>query len=104
MSLLIQRGADIEKRTQRRRQTPLFYAVDYADGGTVEILLKNGAKFTELSPNTQEPALHMAGEKNDYDILQALFDYGVDVNVLDNCGNSALRGAAPLAQEVLRIG
>lgn len=101
MSLLIYRGADIEKKTQGFKDSPLHYAGSYNDAHAIEVLLKHGANRTELSYSLQQPALHIACDKYNLDIIQVLLDYGVDVNITDGVGNGPLRWAHFEVKEVL---
>lgn len=101
MELLIKRGADIEKKTSRRQETPLFYACDFNDADAVEILVKNGANMNDLSYASQESALHAACGKHNFDIVQVLINYGADINILDDAGNAALRHSPSEGKKIL---
>lgn len=99
MSLLIQRGADLEKSTIDNidcNLTPLTLAIYAGNTETVELLLKNGANVNATS--CTETALHSASKTCNYlpvaeNKILILLKYGADVDALDIVGETPLQCA-----------
>jgi ankyrin repeat protein len=90
---LLNKGADINTSTWEGI-TPLMYAVQNQDTGTVQILVLNGADM-DKKPENGIPVLINAVINNNLHIAEYLIRKGADINISDNNGNTALMyGAA----------
>lgn len=99
MRLFIQRGADLEKKTELNSLTPLGLAVGQTHVEAVETLLKYGAIIDGKSYSWGEKPLEMASKSDVFPgndkIISVLFKYGADINDLNRNGKTALQNAHP---------
>lgn len=72
---------------------PLYYACMYQDAHIVRRLLEMGAEATALCGSESLPLTAVAAQAKKQDILQVLCEYGADVNVTDDKGQSLLHRA-----------
>ena len=77
--LLLERGADLEAREQKRGQTALMWAAADGHSRTVETLIDLGADVNAASRRGLT-ALHLSVIKDDRQAIQALLAAGADPN------------------------
>ncbi len=114
--LLIDRGADINAKCPSNSSTPLRSAVENGNVATCKVLLKKGAhmypgcffaavyrdntEICELFINNgfdihaNNTCLHEAAEDGSLNALNLLIDKGINVNIKDSGGSTALHIAA----------
>lgn len=115
-NLLIDRGADINAKCPSNSSTPLRSAVENGNVATCKVLLKKGAhmypgcffaavyrdntEICELFINNgfdihaNNTCLHEAAQDGSLNALNLLIDKGINVNVKDSGGSTALHIAA----------
>lgn len=90
VSLLLKRRADANKKTTDG-ETPLHMAVRSGNKLKVKLLLKSGAKVNEKiikGMTVSHYACKRPFEKSK--VVSLLLEYGADLNILDNSGNTPL--------------
>lgn len=87
--LLVDNGADINRRSRAKGFTPLHYAVIKNNLTLVKTLLKKGAD-PDSTDNIKATPLHYAATKGYYDIVVYLKKSGADTEKLDNKGYKPL--------------
>ncbi|CAE7333258.1 unnamed protein product [Symbiodinium natans] len=93
MSLMIEKGADVNTRSRDEGRTPLFAAVLRGDKEAVALLLDAGADVN-ASDNAGFRALIWAAEFGYLDILALMVERGGDLRSTDGQGRTALDRAA----------
>ena len=86
VKLLIELGCDINAKSQGRY--PIYHALQKACEDSAELLLTNGCKIED-----SDELLHYAAGYDYVNICRILLDRGVDVNVRDSEGRTALHYA-----------
>lgn len=90
VTLFLERGADVHVKDIRSKETPLMKAIENKHTEIGIMLLENGA-----SPNDKDkdgvPLFLKAITTRDKALIQKFLEKGVNVNVRDNSGNTALR-------------
>ena len=89
--VLLLHGADPNIRPNRH-WSPLYYALHRGRPGLVQLLLKHGANPNDWGFG-QTP-LHVAAERGDLKVAQALLEFRVDVNSQDSEGMTPLQVAS----------
>ena len=92
VSLLVESGADVNKRADtRERTTPLFEAVHASNVQSVEYLLQRGADVNARDAIGQTPLMAFPGGRSErnYQIAEILLKAGADPNVESNTGMTA---------------
>ena len=84
-NLLLDHGADVNARAQWQR-TPLHLALDVA---IARLLVNRGAQLTAVNENGRN-ALHCAARNAELDLCLFLVSRGLDPNIADNEGETAL--------------
>jgi len=79
VTLLLNKGADIEKVKTSLGDHPLHVAVDYNQPEVVALLLARGAKVDAREASGRTP-LHVAAGKDNVEIAKLLLESGADVN------------------------
>ncbi len=79
VDLMIQNGANVNKKNQKNNLSPLQYALTYARSSVAELLIKSGADVTvtDVQGNT---LLSIAILSNNTYIAKLLIEHGADVN------------------------
>jgi len=109
VKVLLARGAEVNAKENYRGQTALMWAAAERHPAVVKLLLENGAdwKALSLARDNSTPklsaassvtpmarggltALHFAAREGDIETGRVMLDFGVDVNLLDADGTSAL--------------
>lgn len=92
MKLLIQNGADLDVRN-KYGQTAMHISTKYKLPKVVELLIQNRAnpnlKQTEGYAPIHDAASYPIGSKGE-DILNILIEYGADINIQSNRGQTPL--------------
>lgn len=83
----IKNGVDVSTR-DGANNTPIIAAIELGNVEITKELVEAGANLS-LEWNKRSP-LHLATEKRLNDVVNALLDHGVDVNLNDNCGDPPL--------------
>jgi ankyrin repeat protein len=95
--LLIEKGADIEKRT-KLGETPLLLASMGATtpegSATLELLLKHGAKATTADKKKQTPLHFLAFNSENPGLIEMVINAGGKVNAATKAGRTPLHRAA----------
>lgn len=91
--LLLDRGADIDARSDDRGFTALMDAAQQGDCGMLELLLARGAE-TDAASKDGQTALVIAVGRNDVAMAKTLLDGGADPDISDKLGLSARKYAA----------
>lgn len=87
MQLLIDNGADVDKKTNiNRYYAPIFVTHDIH---TIGLLIKNGAKVN-IKDGIGRTPLHNAAYLGHNDICNLLLDNGADINAICNNGRTPL--------------
>jgi hypothetical protein len=92
VKLLISAGADVNAPSETMYGAPLGYAASVGDVGSIQALLKAGAKVNGKSFYGHTPLMHAAQSGNP-DAVKALLMAGADVNAKDDEGQDALKYA-----------
>ena len=90
--LLLDAGADINSLTNVACQTPLFFAVEAGSTQLCQFLLEKGANIHSQDVR-QQTCLHVASQTGNRDVVEALLQYGADINALQS-GRNVLYCAA----------
>merc|ERR1719312_1679276 len=94
MKLLLENNADRNKQVYNG-MTALSIAAGRNDYTATHLLLGSGAGIdTNLLDNEGKSALLFAAELNTEDIMEAILEYGTDVNMQNSIGQTALHLAA----------
>ncbi|CAB4032878.1 transient receptor potential cation channel subfamily A member 1-like, partial [Paramuricea clavata] len=88
LKLLLENGADVRARDDRR-WTPLLYVASAGCPDCTSTLVENGAKLNEWDKNKMT-ALSLAAVKNNADAVKALLDHGADPTILNSEGLSCM--------------
>lgn len=72
-----------------RHMTPLFWAANYGQISSVELLLVSGANPNHRS-QSGKTALMFAAANGYVQVVKSLINHGSDVNIMDEFGNTAL--------------
>ena len=93
--LLLQHGAAVDARDSEGF-TPLMGAISWNNLAGVRALLAHGANVNVTSPKDGSTAMIVACKRSNVsnEIVQALIDYGADVNLADKWGATPLAYAA----------
>lgn len=83
--LLLDYGADVNRRDNNNNQTALHFAADKGRTAMVKTLLNNGADVT-LVNTAGNTALHLAAGYGEAKVVQLLLDHGADVDAKNNWG------------------
>ena len=89
VNYLLQRGADINARNASG-MTALHAAAYAGHSDIVRLLIAKGAKVSDASNRFGVTALHVAAEENQIETVKTLLHLGVDVNVIEINGYSAI--------------
>ena len=84
--LLLDNGADINRRSRAKGFTPLHYAVTQNNLPVVKLLIKKGADLNSIDHIKATP-LHYAAKSGYYDIVIYLKKSGADPDKFDNKGH-----------------
>ncbi|MDR3000943.1 MAG: ankyrin repeat domain-containing protein, partial [Fibromonadaceae bacterium] len=90
--LLLQDGLDVNL-LDYKDYSPLYYACAKGDADVVKQLLQIGADADVLCGRDSMPLTLAACRARKKDVLEALCEYGADVNVTDSSGQSLLHDA-----------
>jgi len=82
---LIEKGANKEKG--HGKLTPLYTATLIGNHEMVEYLLENGCDINYIDINGNS-LLHIAAHKNDLKLAQIFFNWGIDLNIYNNDGDT----------------
>ena len=85
---LIDLGADVNAQRTDDKVASLYLAADWNNYMAVDILLKHGADVGHL--DISQTAIHACARKGSLSISRLLTDSGVDINLRDNEGQTAL--------------
>ena len=85
---LIDLGADVNAQRTDDKVASLYLAADWNNYMAVDILLKHGADVGHL--DISQTAIHACARKGSLSISRLLADSGVDINLRDNEGQTAL--------------
>ena len=88
IKLLLQNGADVNARDDRR-WTPLLYVATAGCPQCTKTLLENGAKLNEWDKNRMT-ALSLAAKQNKANAVKALLEHGADPTILNSEGFSCM--------------
>jgi ankyrin repeat protein len=89
VNYLLQRGANINARNASG-MTALHAAAYAGHSDIVRLLIAKGAKVSDASNRFGVTALHVAAEENQIETVKTLLHLGVDVNVIEINGYSAI--------------
>lgn len=87
VSLLIKRGADVNKKSKDHEITPLYLAAQINDVSLVNLLLSNGADVN-AKIKSGWTALHGACSDNSHQIIGILLKRGADINAENEDGRT----------------
>ena len=90
---LIARGADVNRRMGRRRDTVLHIAAEVGTAESVSFLLDNGAELESAAKRGETPLMRACNECVDRDCMDtvlALLKRGASLDAVDKKGDSAL--------------
>lgn len=91
LSILLEKGINVNEQDKRWRETPLHYAVKNHRSRVVQQLLKTKSIDVNLKNGVGETALHLAVELGRVDTVIRLVDViGINVNVIDSYQNTPL--------------
>ena len=93
IGILLGAGADVNV-PDNQGSSPIFYAIENGDNEVVKMLIDAGADVNFCSPATRMTSLMVAAKANHADIVRALLDCRVPVDLQDSDGNTALIFAA----------
>jgi len=95
IKLLIDSGADINKKDNKEMKPALIWAMKNKEFGkeVVELLIKNGANLNVKVAYEDNSALHYAVLYKQIEIIELLINRGVDLNKKNNYGFTALMSA-----------
>ncbi|XP_051507002.1 transient receptor potential channel pyrexia-like [Myxocyprinus asiaticus] len=85
VQFLLERGADIEARTHKDKQTPLHFAAKNDSIGAVRMLLQNEADMTVRDYKERTP-LQLAANFDRSEAARLLLGFGADAGVQDSDG------------------
>ncbi len=90
---LIDNGINVNQKTKKEDQTPLFHASDEGCDEIVEMLLKKGVENINHQDVFGLTALHFASRKGHLNIVKMLIAAGADVTIKENYGFTPLHEA-----------
>lgn len=91
-ALLLAQGADVNAKNEAEGDTPLHYAILYAEKGVVELLLAKGSDINAKRRNGETPLiLAVKSEKKDF--VELLLAKHANVNATTDGGSTALHVA-----------
>lgn len=100
---LVDRGAQLEARTDRRKQTPLIFGAQSGTTEAIKAALAAGADVTAVDTEGSTPlhraALRVPHPEADAAVVEALLAAGVDANARDGAGRTALAVAVEAVKE-----
>jgi ankyrin repeat protein len=104
--LLLQKGADIDARTDDGRAPLHTVVLGVGMEEVVQLLLAKGADINVKNNNTGQTPLHQLAEWHSERMLVFLLDKGADVNAKDNLGRTPLAcaGSGHVAELLLKRG
>ncbi len=86
--VLFEAGADVNLKGARHTRSAAAMAASEGHAHVLEYLMEQGANWSETEGSTSP--IHLAAEEGQYDVLMMLLDRGVDVNIKDEHGRTAL--------------
>ena len=89
LNLLINAGADVNLG-DGESGTALMSAIKHNDGKVFSYLLEKGADTNKVSRDNGRTAMHYAARDSMLECMQSLIEYGADVNLADNNGETPL--------------
>jgi len=95
VTYLINKGSDINTRTNRPGDTPLHNAAYHGKVDLVKLLLEKGVDVNVQNNYTEAP-MHKAADQNNVDVLKVLLENGADINL------QTRRGITPLDEALFR--
>lgn len=93
INLLLQYGANVNKKHKNTSLTPLMATIKNQHGEYAQYLLKKGAKINITNSDGETPlmlAIDYKDRPTDLVLIRSLISYGADVNVIAKNGNTAL--------------
>ena len=97
---LIELGADVNAKNYSFGSTPLMLAAECNDVGTVELLIKKGAKINEINKK-EMTALTAAAIKGYSAVVQKLIDAGADTEISGTKVGTAMYEAAQQGHDTI---
>jgi len=94
VTILLEKGADIESRDSKFGATPLIWAAIRGQTDTVKLLLQKGAAISAVEEKNGMNAIILAAIKGNNEIIEVLLENGADVSAGDKDGRTPLMWAA----------
>eukprot|EP00698_Gefionella_okellyi_P008166 TRINITY_DN2011_c1_g1_i3.p1 TRINITY_DN2011_c1_g1~~TRINITY_DN2011_c1_g1_i3.p1 ORF type:complete len:455 (-),score=77.46 TRINITY_DN2011_c1_g1_i3:120-1484(-) len=83
VDLLLQRGADANRRSGQQQRTPLTVAAFNGRNECVKLLVQHHANIDDVSGSTKQTALHAAAFISNLPVLKTLLELGADPGIAD---------------------
>lgn len=89
LQLFINKGIPIDDKDIENGWTALCYAANSNNKMAAEFLIRNGADLNILD-NFKQSVLHIACYKDNLEVVKILTESGIDIDLLDRDGNTAI--------------